>query len=346
MRTHEPAPTHLVDKGQMQFGTFDGPIRVVNLEEARRPYGRWLPKALQGSRLKEWQAYQLTNGRFFIALALFNAKSLALVQAKVFDRETGRRYLFERKVLPWSLAIARGLLHSESVYRRGGTHMVFENRLAKGALTIDLNLPAGPDFPGLSGRVGSQIEDHTPLVVAMPFAKNRGMYSHKGIVPAAGEVALGQEPILFRPADSSLLMDDHKGYYPYAMRWDWIAATGFDSQGRRLGINLTQNQCLDADRFNENCLWIDGAAHLLPAITFERTGFRIGDRWQVRDRGGDVNVEFEVAVEGRVDINALVLRTDYHGPFGEVRGTVRIRDGETVDLDGLFGMGERFYLRA
>jgi hypothetical protein len=84
---------------------------------------------------------------------------------------------------------------------------------------------------------------------------------------------------------------------------------------------------------------------MLSPVTFERTGCAKGDRWRIRDAGGRVDVGFTIEIEGRVDVNAVVVRSDYQGPFGTFDGRVSAEDGATARVDGLFGMGERFWLR-
>lgn len=338
-------PRRLVEAGEFQFGTFDGAIDAVNPLDARRPFGVPLPRWVERLRLKEWQACQLSDGRFFVLVALFDAKIMGLAQVKVFDRQSGERHLFERVVWPRSLHLASGLGRSESWYRGRGARIAFRNRLADGALALELDVAPSSSFPGIRGEVLARPAGHQPLVVAMPFAANRGMYSHKAIVPAEGELEIAGRRVRFEPASSHLLVDDHKGFYPYVMQWDWVIAAGFGRGGRRIGLNLTRNQALDPERYNENCLWVDGEAHLLPAVRFTRTGCGVGDRWDVRDRSGRVEVSFEIEAEGRVAIQALVARSDYHGPFGRLSGRVIDDAGNAVPVDGLFGMGERFWLR-
>lgn len=279
-------------------------------------------------------------------LALFDAKSLALAQVKVYDRRTGGKHVFERKLAPWSLKVAQGLADSETRYAASGCQILFRNRLREGRLDLDLDVAPARGFPGLRGHLRARTEGVEPLVVAIPFAANRGMYSHKCALPAEGELRLGGSPLVLEAATSQLLMDDHKGFYPFVMQWDWVTAAGRDARRRRIAFNLTRNQSIDQDRFNENCLWIDGRAHLLPAVTFERTGFEPGDRWTVRDAAGQVDLSFTVQVEGRLDIDAVVVKTDYQGPFGTFAGTLRADDGAEARVDGLFGMGERFWLRS
>ena len=56
-------------------------------------------------------------------------------------------------------------------------------------------------------------------------------------------------------------------------------------------------------------------------------------------------LRFRVESEGRIDINAVVIRSRYSGPFGVFDGVLRPEGVEEVRVDGLFGMGEDFYLR-
>jgi hypothetical protein len=51
-------------------------------------------------------------------------------------------------------------------------------------------------------------------------------------------------------------------------------------------------------------------------------------------------MSFEVTLDARVDINALVIQSKYRGPFGWVEGTLA---GHRIPR--VFGMGEAFYLK-
>ena len=173
-----------------------------------------------------------------------------------------------------------------------------------------------------------------------------GMLVLIGIALAVvGELRLGDERLVFAEGDSYLLMDDHKGYYPWIMRWDWVTGGGVDDRGRRVGFNLTRNDSIDPARYNENCLWLDGKRHLLPPVRFARRPDRSPEIWEVRDEAGEVEVDFVIELDGYVRVNAVIVESRYRGPFGHVRGTLRGPGGERVGLDGMFGMGEDFYLR-
>ncbi|MFV8754897.1 DUF2804 domain-containing protein [Nannocystaceae bacterium ST9] len=342
MRTIQLAPSRLVDdQGKIHFGTFAGPIADTNLIDAK-PWSLNVPRPLRAMRLKEWQAFQFGDSRWFFAVALFNAKLIALVQVKVYDRANKRKYVYERKLPGWALDAPRNMLHSQMQY---GELMLFFNRLDNDNFEIDLDIPAGPTMPRLRGSVSIYAEACEPQVVCIPFAENRGMYSHKACMQLDGLIDLGADTIELERADSFALMDDHKGYYPYVMRWDWVTGGGVDARGRRIGFNLTRNDSIDPARYNENCVWIDGRLHLLPPVRFTRRPELSPEIWEVRDEAGEVAVDFVIELDGHVKVNALIVESRYRGPFGIVRGFVLGPGGERVELDGLFGMGEDFHLR-
>lgn len=45
-------------------------------------------------------------------------------------------------------------------------------------------------------------------------------------------------------------------------------------------------------------------------------------------------------------MNLGLVESRYRGPFGTFEGKLRSLDGEVLDLDGMFGMGEDFHLKA
>jgi hypothetical protein len=163
--------------------------------------------------------------------------------------------------------------------------------------------------------------------------------------PIQGTLAVGDRTYVFRPDDSLALLDDHKGYYPWVMHWDWVtSATHVD--GQALGFNLTRNQCKDPDTYNENCAWRGDRLGILPAVEFTRERAREpGETWRIRDRAGRVDVTFTPTVPGDVRVNAVVVESRYRGPFGTFAGRVEPEGLDPIVIDEWFGMGEDFYLR-
>lgn len=339
----EAPPTSLVADGRQQLGHFHGPPGRVNLLDARY---RGLPRALRRWRLKEWQAIQIATPSLFVNLALFDAKLLQLLQVKVYDRARATKHLHERQLRPGAFRVADQLLDSVTAYRDRRSALRFSNRFSAGRIEIEVELAATRSCPQIAGRLVAHTDRGASQVVSMPFTGDIGMYSHKGMFPIEGELSIDGEQHRLTTDDALALLDDHKGYYPYVMRWDWVTSAQRGPDGHARGFNLTRNQCRDPDRFHENCAWLDDRCVRLPAVTFEREAVRgPAERWHIRDREGRVALEFTPSVPGDVRLNALVIESRYRGPFGHFSGRLAPDGLEPFDVDGWFGMGEEFWLR-
>lgn len=339
----ESPPAALVENGRQRLGRFDGPPQRANLLDADY---KGLPRPLRWLRLKEWQAFQIATPRLFVNVALFNAKLMALLQAKIYDRTLGKKFIHEWKLSPTAFKIADQLLDSSNRYRDRRGMMAFTNRIAKGRVEIEIDLPTSKDAPRINGHVVVHTDRGASQVVSLPFPGDGGMYSHKGMFPVEGELTVGDEAHRLAVTDSVALMDDHKGYYPHVMQWDWVTSATHDAGGRAVGFNLTHNQCRDPETYNENCAWIGERVGRLPAVTFEREGERQpGERWRIKDREGRVDVVFEPTVPGDVKVNAVIVESRYRGPFGKFTGRIEAEGLEAISVDGWFGMGEDFWLK-
>lgn len=339
----EAPPAQLVEAGRQRLGRFHGPPARANLIDASY---LGLPRALRRWRLKEWQAIQIATPDLFVNAALFDAKLLQLLQVKIYDHARGQKHLHERQLRPGAFRIADQLVDSSNAYRDRRSALGFDNRLGAGRIEVEIDLPASRHCPRIAGRLVLHTDRGASQVVSLPLSRDVGMYSHKGMFPVEGELAIGADTHRLAARDALALLDDHKGYYPYVMRWDWVTSAAHDGRGRALGFNLTRNQCRDPETFNENCAWIDDRIGRLPAVTFERERRGQADeRWRIRDRDGRVELRFDPTVPGDVRLNALVIESRYRGPFGRFSGRLEAEGLEAIAVEGWFGMGEEFWLR-
>lgn len=332
----------LVDPtGKVRFGRFSGAIGDVNLDDADVWNGLPVPKLLRKLRLKEWEAFQITHERYFILLALFDAKLLQIAQVKLYDRQTGQKVYFEKMLPPRSFRTARNLLDSTVLWRSGKDFIRMENQLAQGKFKLSFDIAKKKELPAMRADLVADAQGAEPMVVSIPFGRNHGMYSHKVLVPLTGTLSVGDDTVTLAPGTASLMTDDHKGYYGRLMNWDWNVGAAW-REGRLEGFNLTRNASLDAGQFNENGFWLGGELHALPPVQWEREG----DLWTIRDKDGLVDVRFRIHAQGDLFRNFIVMESRYMGPIGVYEGTLRSPDGAELSVDGMFGMGERFWLRS
>ncbi|MEX0812673.1 MAG: DUF2804 domain-containing protein [Chitinophagales bacterium] len=336
----------VVTNGQFNFGTRSTPVKKANLLDAEKPFRTPFVNSFKNYRLKEWQAFQFGNEQYFMMVAIYNAKALALAQFILFDIEKNKKYHYERKVMPWNLKVAKSLYGTESHYISDDFTILVENDLQSGRVGIDIRIEKQKNLPHVMGQFMGFHETGkaTPLVTIMPFGQNRGMYSHKCLMPMEGGLDIGGKLLEFEESKSYMLMDDHKGYYPYPMKYDWVTA-GYISDGKHIGFNLTDNQVLQKERFNENVLWVNGEMNLLPPVKFEREN-GVDGKWLIKDRFDLVNLEFEPVISNRIKLNLLLLRSNYYGPYGFFNGFIYDKNHNKIEIKNVFGMGEKFFLSA
>lgn len=341
-------PTHsLVDeRGLFAIGLRTHPFERVNPLDVK-PRHIPLPRAIVRLGLKEWQHFAICDGRYYVSVALFDAKRIALVQLIVYDRLERRLVEYEKRTLTPFMQLPNELWADEASYEGGGFSVRFENRLREGRHLLHIRAPANDSRPTLKLEIelDEPLDRVEPMVVALPFRRGRAMYSHKAVLTARGHIELGETHHTFQDSEAYGLIDIHKGYYPFVMKWHWATGAVVTPKGL-VGFNFTDNQVIDQSRFNENGLWVDGKLSPLGPARFE---FDPGDHlapWRIRDDEGRVDLRFEPQTIRKVDINLLVLRSKYRGPFGRFSGTIRDHRGEAHCLDDAFGMCEDFYLRA
>lgn len=340
------APRNLYDDGKFHFGSFDGPIRNPNLIDAKDPYKLPLPRFLKWMQLREWQAFQISNDDYFIMMAIYNAKKISLAQFIVYDIKNNKKMRYERKVPTWKLSVPQGLFKTVASYKGKNFDLEVEHDLEAGKLELTAKISGFKGLPDVNARLSGwhDMSKLTPMVVNMPFSEKRALYSHKCLMPVTGKLTLGTEEIDFKSSTSQLIIDDHKGYYPYPTIYDWVTGMGRDAEGKMIGFNLTKNQIIDQEENNENCLWHDGELTPLPPITVTRPDGYKGD-WFIKDEHGMVDLTFRPVIHTAVDLNLLIMQSKYQGPYGFFNGHLQNNEGVNVPITEMFGMGEDFYLR-
>ena len=94
------------------------------------------------------------------------------------------------------------------------------------------------------------------------------------------------------------------------------------------------------ERYNENCLWLEGRMIPLPPVKVERPDGVEGP-WLIRDRYGRIDLRF-TPLEGKlINLNLGIISLFYYGPVGIYEGRILDDEDVSVPFDGWIGMGEK-----
>jgi len=346
-RGFQPAPDSIVEGGAFALGRFGTPFKRANMLDVSHPFHYPIPRLVKDWRLKEWQAYQFGDQRWFFFASLHNAKLFSMVLFLAYDRERRKRYLI-RRLLPGGIFPFTESLSGSNIYYRG-TRTLLESACDYDSGTMQFTVLRGSRRPDhrFSGRFHFSCAPKVaaPSVVCLPLGLNRAMYSTKILMPMEGEFSIGGESHRFEGPASMGIIDDNKGFYPYRQRHDWLTGFGADAKGRRVGFNLIDNQVRDQTRCCENCLWINNKVWPLPPVKVTRPQGGSGP-WIIQDTEGRVDLIFTPEVANDVRFNLGIVESDYHGPLGSFKGFLSNGEGEKIQAELLYGIGEKEYLRA
>ncbi|GAB1431683.1 DUF2804 domain-containing protein [Spirochaetota bacterium] len=341
-----PPPKRIVEDGEFVYGCFSGPPEFANMLDIKRPYNYPLPRFIKDFRCKEWKAFQFGDKRWFFFAVFYEAKTFGLAQFNAFDKETNKSFEIKHFLPLSGFGIKNHLDGERLVFRKNHSKISMFFDLNDGLISLEARQAPRKGYKGFRGQFQFAYNSRQvgPSSVCLPLGINRAMYSTKALMPMQGWFKAGDERYELSSPSAMGIFDDHKGYYPYNLHYDWVTGFGLDSKGRRAGFNLTDNQVRDQKQYNENVLWINSRVFPLPPIKVTRPN-GVDEAWHIQDTEGLVDLLFKPKKKNRIKMNLLAFSVDYNGPFGSFEGTLRSPDGsEKIDVKDMFGMGEDKYL--
>ena len=343
-RVMQRTPERMVENGRVAaFGHFDQPFRTNNILDADVfGLGRFGAKLLNRYRLKDWQHVAVFSPDFLLTFVVLNAHYLASSFCYFVDRQSGRMIEYHREAPPWTAKLARELWNDRCTFAQSGYAIGIHNHLDQNRHHATLDIQGKADQPGIHAdlTLHADLERHQPLEVVLRLAPNRPAYSHKMACPVSGTLHVGRLDIPLDPSRCLALVDVHKAYYPYRMTWRWASCAGFDAEGRVVGLNLTHNVVRDDTENNENGLWVGKNLSMFKAARFAFDEGNPLTPWHIGTEDGRCRLEFHPDGERRGVINAGILTSDYHQPYGSFSGTAVDDEGKTHPIKNFFGVTE------
>lgn len=337
-----PTPDNVVDEyGNAVFGTFDKEFPHMDFLKINRPTP--YPNAFNKMKLTLWEAVEINLKDVVLLTAVCNMAVLATAVTLLYDKKTKKLTVFQEMMSTSSMKISDTLLDGDKTIC-DGKNIEFEvkNTFNKGLAEIE-----GEAKDTKKGKISYDLTLNRvslPSVVCIPFGKNRPLYSQKDLFRATGYIEFNG--VRYEADENSTaIIDDHRGYYPYKSHYDWVTTMGkntVDGKEQFFGFNLTRNQSTNQNDYNENLIWFEGKTSRLTPVRFEHIEY---NKWHIRDVYGMVDIIFDIGDRFLMRVPAGVIDINYHITFGELSGFVRDEDGNKYILDGMTGIGEDKSLR-
>jgi hypothetical protein len=337
----------MVENGKCVFGTFDKEFETMDMLAIHRPTEA--PNFLNRMKYTAWEAIEVHLEEGVLLAACCDMGIFGQILNIFYDKRKKKVYSWATKVPSKDATVAENLLNGSET-RSAAKNLSFRciNNFQDGKCDL-----AGW-MEGEDGRIEYDFQlkrTSKPGIVSIPFAdpaeRHRPLYSQKDFFKCDGWLTINGETF-HATETSTAIVDDHKGYYPRKAHYDWVTTMGVnetDGEKKWFAFNLTRNQSIDQDKYNENLIWLENEISLLPPVKFTRDvptiEFKDGAVWTIKDEYDMVNITFHVYDIFRMVTHAKpFVNIEYFVAFGELEGYVRDESGKKYILDGMMGMGE------
>jgi hypothetical protein len=348
-RQIKETPPSMVENGRVvEFGHFKSPFRTNNIREADVfGLGKLGIKLLNPLRLKDWQHFAVFGEDFLFTFVVFNAHYLSNTFCYFVDRKTGEMFEHHREGSPFRARLARELWNDKCSYVSKGYRIDIQNRLESNRHFAQVDIAEKGGVPGIKADLEmlSDLGKYQAIEVVLKAAENRPVYSHKMVCPVRGKISVGGREVVLDGSRHLVAIDVHKAYYPYFMKWIWATGAGYDSTGRLVGFNLTHNILPDDETNNENGLWVGNGLSMFGAARFNLDTSDMLKPWQVKTNDGRVKVDFKPEGKRSGKINAGLISSDYHQPYGTFNGEAVDDAGNVHKITDFFGVTEHHVAR-
>lgn len=297
------------------------------------------------ARRKEWDYYQISNGRFMVQLVFANISIGGYASAVLVDLREGKTLVSkmvpflggaDRYVLP-----DRGDAPGGARFELGGAVFEEETRPDRRRLHFALG---DTDFDFVM-EIPEGLES---LNTVFPFRGKLDRYfmtTKQNCMPCFGTVVSGERAWEFSADDSFCVMDWGRVCTPYDLVWYWGNGSAYltDAAGRRhlFGFELTWG-IGDERSATETALFYDGKLHKIGPVDVEQ--FPKPDRWMEPwhfvSQDGRFDLTMVPFYDHHTDLNLGVMRMHGHQVHGLWSGTAVLGDGTRLEIKDMYAFCE------
>lgn len=343
-RREVDTPKDIVDEnGKCVVGTFNKEFEQMNFLKAKKPTKA--SNCFNRLRLTLWEATEVHFKEGLLLSVVCDMGVFGKTLNIFYDYRNNKVHYWDTNLKSKDTIIAPNLINgSIAEAKTDVSHIKYENHFEEGKCHLQGN------HQGNDGKIEYDLHLERiskPSIVSIPFNdKNMALYTQKDFFKASGTIKLDDE-VFTSDEESTAIIDDHRGYYPHKMHYDWITTFGkseIDGEKKFIAFNLTRNQSIDQDKYNENLIWLEGKTSVLPPVTFEKEekikDFKDEQIWHIKDEYDMVNLTFTIKAIAPMLVHALVVMIDYYVFFGHIDGYIRDEDGKKYTFDKTIAMGE------
>lgn len=292
------------------------------------------------SKVKEWDFYQINNGRYCVIISFFNITLMACPSISVFDLETGKKVLSKgaTKLFTKHKFILPKISDTPNFFRYETDSMVLQLDTRRNCKKIEFITKAGNKIKMDAAFTIYVDKEHEGITTVTPFdAPNQFFLANKLFgMKAEGSIKFhGEEKYTFSKDNSFAIMDWGRGVWPHEGKWYWANGSQ-DIDGKTFGFNFTW-KINEKTPDLETCLFYDGKIHKIGAVDVESFPGDSGwlNEWHLKSDDGRFDAVMKPVFDNSSKMVLNLVGQDVHQVFGIWSGKAVLDDGKEIEFSNM-----------
>ena len=296
-------------------------------------------------RRKEWDFYQISNGRYMAQISFANISLGGYVSAVLVDLSTGETLASamspflggkNKYVLP-----PKGDVPNNVKMTVGKASFEFDTKETERTLWFKMgNVEARFRMDILPG-----LENITTVLPFKGFPDRYFMTTKQNCLPCEGVFSTGKENVRFSKENTFCVLDWGRVCTPYSLVWYWGNGSAYltDDKGEKhlFGFEITWG-IGDESNATETAVFYDGKAHKFGPVDVEAFPKPDGymNPWHFVSQDGRFDLTMKPFHDHHSDLNIGVMRMHSHQVHGLWSGTGALDDGTKLNVEDMYAFCE------
>ncbi len=294
------------------------------------------------SRLKEWDFYQISDGKYFVQLSFFNITIASAASATIMDIESGKRIAAtdvligtrRRCIMP-----KKGDVPNFFRYEHNGTVIQFDTRRKIRKLYFKGKAKGKPFEMEFTMDIPENLENITIVTPFKDMPTRFFMTTKQNCMPTEGIVRHGKTEYTFDKSNTFTVLDWGRGVWPHKNYWYWGNGSTY-IDGKTFGFEITWG-IGDESEATETCLFYDGKAHKIGRVDVENSPKgRWMEPWHFISDDGRFDVTMTPKFDNVTGAIVCDLGMKSHQVHGLWNGYAILDDGTRIEIKDMYAFCE------
>ena len=312
-------------------------------------------------RSKEWDFYQISNGKYAVQLNFANISFGGFISAKLIDlhnKQHDRKHdtntvcdatvLYlggrEKYKMPPKGDVPNNLKYTVESFL-GKAEFEFDTKETSRTLYFKGKVKDEDVICDFHMDIPEGLENITTVLPFKDMKSGFFMTTKQNCMPCGGTFKYGDEVWEFSKENTFCALDWGRVNTPHRMVWYWGNGSTYltDDEGKKhiFGFEITW-AIGDESNATETCLFFDGKAHKFGAVdveTFPKPDKYMND-WKFISEDGRFNLTMKPFFDQHSDMNVGVARMHTHQVHGLWSGDVTLDDGTKLEIKDMYAFCE------